>query len=251
MRTQSLKVLPLKPGVGQYTARHAALTFTLPVHSPAFFPKPLPSFSCVSCGWLGFLCRPAEWNRSPCWMQVPVLSARGIETGLKKRGGGLVVSWLVKSTTLRQNEVCVQPWCNPLWLNGLKAPTNQLTTSLLVRSWSSPLLPPTRSMWWQIEGCIRAFHQWRWVCGGHGVFPAWSFLGTGWTGLVKVSIPDGHLLLSWRTFQADCSRGPHSWSSHIVSEWLELVLPLCWSFWRPATGVHARLSNAFLKSMKL
>ena len=24
------------------------------------------------------LCRPTEWNRSRCWMQVPVLSARGI-----------------------------------------------------------------------------------------------------------------------------------------------------------------------------
>ena len=26
-----------------------------------------------------------------------------------------------------QSEVCVQPWCNPLWLTGLKAPTNTLT----------------------------------------------------------------------------------------------------------------------------
>ena len=26
VRTQSLKVLPLKPGVGQYTAKHATLT---------------------------------------------------------------------------------------------------------------------------------------------------------------------------------------------------------------------------------
>ena len=45
MRTQSLKVLPLKPGVGQYIAMHATLTARnfsllispLPVHSPAFF----------------------------------------------------------------------------------------------------------------------------------------------------------------------------------------------------------------------
>ena len=45
VRTQSLKVLPLKPGVGQYIAVHATLTardfflayFYLPVHSPAFF----------------------------------------------------------------------------------------------------------------------------------------------------------------------------------------------------------------------
>ena len=39
MRTQSLKVLPLKPGVGQYIAK---LIFTLPVHSPAFFSKTSP-----------------------------------------------------------------------------------------------------------------------------------------------------------------------------------------------------------------
>ena len=59
VRTQSLNVLPLKPGVGQYIAIHATLTArdfsfllisTLPVHSPAFFPKPLPIFPCVGCG---------------------------------------------------------------------------------------------------------------------------------------------------------------------------------------------------------
>ena len=58
VRTQSLNVRPLKPGVGQYIAIHAVLASrdssllvsALPVHSPAFFPKPLPSFSCVGCG---------------------------------------------------------------------------------------------------------------------------------------------------------------------------------------------------------
>ena len=51
LRMQSLKVLSLKPGVGQYLTIHAKLTArdfflisTLPVHSPAFFPKPLPIF---------------------------------------------------------------------------------------------------------------------------------------------------------------------------------------------------------------
>ena len=68
MRTQSLKVLPLKPGVGQFIAMHAVLTardfflanFYPSVHSPAFFPKPLPSFpvSAVANTWL--LCRPTE-----------------------------------------------------------------------------------------------------------------------------------------------------------------------------------------------
>ena len=40
---------------------------------------------------------------------------------------------------------------------------------------------------------------------------------------------------------ADCSRGLHCWSSHIVPEWLEPDLPLCWSFWGPATGLYVRL----------
>ena len=53
-----LNVLPLKPGVGQYIAIHATLTAgsssllisTLPVHSPTFFSKTSPDFSCVGCG---------------------------------------------------------------------------------------------------------------------------------------------------------------------------------------------------------
>ena len=90
-----------------------------------------------------------------------------------------------------------------------------LSTSLLVRSWSSPLLPPVRSMlsasrrlhiglppmemdvWWSRSVC------------------AWSFLGISWTGWVRISIPDGHLLSSWRPPVADWSRGLHCWSSHI------------------------------------
>ena len=68
VRTQRLNVLPLKPGVGQYTAIHAMLTVrefflisTLRVHSPVFFPKPLPIFFpvlAVANTW--FLCRPTE-----------------------------------------------------------------------------------------------------------------------------------------------------------------------------------------------
>ena len=50
--TQSLNVLPLKPGIGQYTAImlrllpgiSTLLISTLRVHSPAFFQKPLPVF---------------------------------------------------------------------------------------------------------------------------------------------------------------------------------------------------------------
>ena len=50
MRTQSLNVLPLKPGVGQpYMLRlmpgiSSSLISTLAVRSSTFFPKPLPIF---------------------------------------------------------------------------------------------------------------------------------------------------------------------------------------------------------------
>ena len=57
VRTQSLNVLPLKPGVGQYIAIHAALTardFFLAYFYPSgpficIFSKTSPDFSCV--GW--------------------------------------------------------------------------------------------------------------------------------------------------------------------------------------------------------
>ena len=50
--TQSLNLLPLKPGVGQYTSYILRLLpgisslfiSTFPVHSPAFFPNSLPIF---------------------------------------------------------------------------------------------------------------------------------------------------------------------------------------------------------------
>ena len=49
VRTQSLNVLPLKPGVGTCMLRllpgiSSLLISTFPVHSPAFFPKHLPIF---------------------------------------------------------------------------------------------------------------------------------------------------------------------------------------------------------------
>ena len=57
-KTQSLKVFPLKPGVGQYIAMIATPTardffladFYLSDPSTCVFSKPLQSFSCVSCG---------------------------------------------------------------------------------------------------------------------------------------------------------------------------------------------------------
>ena len=58
VRTQSLNVLPLKPGVGQYIAIHATLTardFFLAYDYPSgpftcIISKTPPGFSCVSCG---------------------------------------------------------------------------------------------------------------------------------------------------------------------------------------------------------
>ena len=68
VRTQSLNVLPLEPGVGQYivirttlTARDFFLVYSiLLVYSPAFFPKPLQIFPVLAVANTWFLCRPAE-----------------------------------------------------------------------------------------------------------------------------------------------------------------------------------------------
>ena len=71
VRTQSLNVLPFKPGVGQYIAIHATLTardFFLASFYPsgpfsAFFffsPKPLLIFPVLVVPNTWFLCRPAE-----------------------------------------------------------------------------------------------------------------------------------------------------------------------------------------------
>ena len=68
MRTQSLNVLPLKPGVGQCIAIHAALTaraFFLAYFYPSgpftcIFSKPLPVFFVLAVANMWFLCRPAE-----------------------------------------------------------------------------------------------------------------------------------------------------------------------------------------------
>ena len=130
LRTQSLKVLPLKPGVGQYIAIHATLTATdfflayfYPSSPPTcIFSKASPDFfpalavvntgSCV--GPQNEIGHPAGC-RFPCWVPAEYKQA-------KKKW--LVVWWLVKWLISIWSEVCVQPWCNPLWLTRLKAPTN-------------------------------------------------------------------------------------------------------------------------------
>ena len=88
VRTQSLNVLPLKPGVGQYIAIHATLTardfflFCLFRHFRSshlhFFQNLSRFFPVLAVANTCFPCRPADQNRSSCRMQVPVLSARGI-----------------------------------------------------------------------------------------------------------------------------------------------------------------------------
>ena len=69
VRTQSLNVLPLKPGVGQYIAIHATLTvrdFFLAYFYPSgpftciFSPKLLPIFPVLALANTWFLCRPVE-----------------------------------------------------------------------------------------------------------------------------------------------------------------------------------------------
>ena len=58
VRTQSLNVLPLMPGIGQYIAIHATLAardFFLAYFYPSgpftcIFSKTSPNFSCVGCG---------------------------------------------------------------------------------------------------------------------------------------------------------------------------------------------------------
>ena len=68
VRTQSLNVLPLKPGVGQSVAIHATLSardFLLTYFYPSdpftcIFSKPLPIFPVLAVAKTWFLCRPAE-----------------------------------------------------------------------------------------------------------------------------------------------------------------------------------------------
>ena len=68
VKTQSLNVLPLKLGVGQYIAVHATLTtrdFFLASFYPSgpfafIFSQPLPIFPVLAVAYSWFLCRPAE-----------------------------------------------------------------------------------------------------------------------------------------------------------------------------------------------
>ena len=86
VRTQSLNILLLKPGVGQYIAIHATLTardfflayFYPSVHSTAFFQNLSQFFPVLAVANTRSCVGPQNKKRSPCLMQVPVLSTRGI-----------------------------------------------------------------------------------------------------------------------------------------------------------------------------
>ena len=81
VRTQSLNVLLLKPGVGQYIAILATLTArdffllysTLPVHSPAFFPKPLLIFPVLAVANTWFPLGPQNKIGHPARGRFPCL----------------------------------------------------------------------------------------------------------------------------------------------------------------------------------
>ena len=97
--------------------------------------------------------------------------------------------------------------------------------ALLVRSWSSPLLPSMRSM----SSANRKLHM--------GLPPmemdvwlSWSvfcmiFSRNKWTGWVRVSIREGHLLLSWETPLADFLTVLHFRSSHVNSALMAWTSP--------------------------
>ena len=57
VRTQSLNVFLLKPGVG---LPGISSLLILHVHSPAFFSKPLPIWPVLAVANTWFLCKPAE-----------------------------------------------------------------------------------------------------------------------------------------------------------------------------------------------
>ena len=93
VRTQSLNVLPLKPGVGQYTAMHATLTarnFFIVCFYPSgpftciFFPKLLPIFS--------WLISAPQWEAADAEIKVPSVENTEFEGSPFKAWGRSVYS---------------------------------------------------------------------------------------------------------------------------------------------------------------
>ena len=86
-----------------------------------------------------------------------------------------------------------------------------LSTSLSVLSWSSALLPPITLILSANRGLHMGLPQWRGMCSRHGVCPAWSSLGTNWTGCVRANIPEDIYCcleeLPQLIVQEDCNAG--------------------------------------------
>ena len=129
-----------------------------------------------------------------------------------------------------------------------------LSTSLLVRSWSSPLLPPIKSissasrrlrmglppmdmdMWWSWSVSCIIFSVNKLNRMAESKHPLRTYTA----------------LLSWRTPLADWEDCTHCRSSRIVPEWFEPVLPLYRELLKTChRSACQTLSNTFLKSMKL
>ena len=68
---------------------------------------------CVPKLWIEFELQFEIYNQKTCGLMTCGLMTCGLMTC------GLMTCGLM---TCGMN--CVQPWCNPLWLTGLKAPTN-------------------------------------------------------------------------------------------------------------------------------
>ena len=43
----------------------------------------------------------------------------------KSRDENIFRGLAASAQNIKEIDVCFQPWCNPLWLTGLKTPTNQ------------------------------------------------------------------------------------------------------------------------------
>ena len=89
VRTQSLNVLPVKPGVGQYVAMHATLTAgssslfisILPVHSPAFSPNLSLFFPVLAVANTSSCAGPQNKIGHPAGCRFPCCLRRGVLIG--------------------------------------------------------------------------------------------------------------------------------------------------------------------------
>ena len=117
------------------------------MHSPAFFQNLSRFFQCWL--WLthGSCVGPQNKIGHPAGVRFRVECQRNINKLIQIFFKRLVVCWLVKWITWRKSEVCVQPWCNPLWLTELKhqsANQQQPTCGAMAREWVHQSLPPSQ-----------------------------------------------------------------------------------------------------------